>query len=110
MANLVTVGRLILLFVAVYVLYRGGVTAIAIAAAGGIAVIATAAASAIVADIQSDRSSWKADTCDFRCPQTRACGSLHQTTENDGPRHREPPLSTSASRGGVNNGQLMSNV
>jgi hypothetical protein len=83
--------------------------AIAIAAAGGSAVIATAAASAIVADIQSDRSSWKADTCDFRCPQTRACGSLHQTTENDGPRHREPPFSTSASPGVVNNGQLLIN-
>ena len=40
MANLVTVGRLILLFVAVYVLYRGGVTAIAIAAiAIGVAIV-----------------------------------------------------------------------
>ncbi|MCA9859665.1 MAG: CDP-alcohol phosphatidyltransferase family protein [Thermomicrobiales bacterium] len=40
MANAVTVGRLILLFVAVYVLYRGSVTAIGIAAiAIGIAII-----------------------------------------------------------------------
>jgi CDP-diacylglycerol--glycerol-3-phosphate 3-phosphatidyltransferase len=40
MANLVTVGRLILLFIAVYVLYRGGVTAIAIAAiAIGVAIV-----------------------------------------------------------------------
>ena len=40
MANAITVGRLILLFIAVYVLYNGGVTAIAIAAiAIGIAII-----------------------------------------------------------------------
>ncbi len=40
MANLVTVGRLILLFIAVYVLYRGSVTAIAIAAiAIGVAIV-----------------------------------------------------------------------
>ncbi len=32
MANAITVGRLILLFIAVYVLYRGGITAVAIAA------------------------------------------------------------------------------